>query len=80
MPLIWGRLMVGQWEATQPGEGPQQAVTVPHASAPPRRFAAGAQGEGSSLLPPFAEGGTPSHGANRLDGKARDVTLSSTAI
>ena len=64
MPLTWGQHMVGWQEAMQPGEGLQQVVTVPHASAPPRSFAAGAQGEGSSLLPPSAEGGNPSHGAN----------------
>lgn len=63
MPLTWEQHMVEWQEATQPGEGPQQAVTVPHASAPPRSFAAGAQGEASSLLPPSTEGGNPLHGA-----------------
>lgn len=62
MPLTWGQHMVGWQKATQPGKGPQQAVAVPHASAPPHEFAAGAQGEGSSLLLPSAEGGNSSHG------------------
>lgn len=53
--------MAGWQEAMQPAKGLQQAVTVPRASGPSRSFTAGAQGEGSSLLPASTEGGNPSH-------------------
>lgn len=43
-------------------QGPQQSVAEPRAAAPAGRFAAGAQGEGSSLPLPSAARGNPSQG------------------